>query len=131
MCGIAGYFGTQQVDEARAAACLRLMQRRGPDASGSYRRSAGDRNLLLLHSRLSIIDLDERANQPLRCDDSVLAYNGEVYNYLELRQELKRDGCAFTTESDTEVLARALRELGQHDQHVFDIEAHILEILKQ
>ena len=67
---------------------------------------------MLLHSRLSIIDLDERANQPFRIGSHVLVYNGELYNYVELRQLLEQRGDPFRTESDTEVLLRTLIDLG-------------------
>lgn len=114
MCGIAGYLGTRLVDDQRAKACLQVMRRRGPDAAGSYRQATPDgRQFLLLHSRLSIIDLDDRANQPFRCDNLVLAYNGELYNYIEVRDELRRTGHQFATESDTEVLAQALLARGE------------------
>jgi asparagine synthase (glutamine-hydrolysing) len=113
MCGIAGYFGAAEIPEERRRDCLRLMGRRGPDASGeTHHRCAGGRHLHLLHSRLSIIDLDDRANQPFITDRSRLVFNGEVYNYLELRSELRAYGARFDTESDTEVLARLLDERG-------------------
>lgn len=113
MCGIAGYLGTRFLDDERAGTCLRLMRRRGPDSTGQYRhRSKEGRELLLLHSRLSIIDLNERANQPFRDGSAVLAYNGELYNYLELRDALSREGEQLTTQSDTEVLAKMLQRSG-------------------
>jgi asparagine synthase (glutamine-hydrolysing) len=113
MCGIAGYFGSKLIDDDRARACLKLMRRRGPDATGTYRSDPqSGRQLLLLHSRLSIIDLDRRANQPFHTEKSVLAYNGELYNYIEIRRQLKEQGHQFHTQSDTEVLARALLEDG-------------------
>jgi asparagine synthase (glutamine-hydrolysing) len=113
MCGIAGYFGRAPVAEGRAEACLALMRRRGPDARGVYRHALGRNHVLLLHTRLSIIDLDERANQPMRRDGKVLAFNGEIYNYLELRREMEqRGGAGFDTTSDSEVLLRALAAEG-------------------
>ena len=66
------------------------------------------RHVYLLHSRLSIIDLDKRANQPFCIGDYVLAFNGEIYNYVELKKELEERRYAFRTESDTEVLLRIL-----------------------
>ena len=66
----------------------------------------------LLHTRLSIIDLDPRANQPLERDGLTVAYNGEIYNYLELKAELESLGHAFETTSDTEVLLAAWRQWG-------------------
>jgi len=67
----------------------------------------------LLHSRLSIIDLGARANQPLRFGDKLMVVNGELYNYLELRRRLEGRGSApFVTTSDSEVLLRILAEDG-------------------
>src|SRR5260370_23972716 len=90
MCGIAGYRGTAEVPEDRLQACLALMRRRGPDAAAYHRHRGGDgHQTILLHSRLSIIDLGERANQPLRFGDRGLIVNGELYNYLELPRDLE------------------------------------------
>jgi asparagine synthase (glutamine-hydrolysing) len=114
MCGIAGYRGPDEIPEDRLRACLALMRRRGPDAAAYHRHRGGDgTQTILLHSRLSIIDLDARANQPLRFGDKVLIVNGELYNYLELRKRLTERGSApFVTTSDTEVLLRVLAEDG-------------------
>lgn len=113
MCGIAGYFGLNELDPERLQACLALMRRRGPDyaAYRSWTNPAG-RNVYLLHSRLSIIDLDPRANQPFQVGSKWLVYNGELYNYLEVRRDLEAQGGRFTTESDTEVLLSALDRQG-------------------
>lgn len=112
MCGIAGYIGISQISDKRVNKCLRLMKRRGPDATGIYRHSLKGRHVCLLHSRLSIIDLDERANQPFQIGQKTLICNGELYNYLELRKELTDLGYHFTTESDTEVLLRTMTQFG-------------------
>lgn len=113
MCGIAGYYGTRTLPPERLAQCFERMGRRGPDGHDSVHRVVGgERNGYLLHSRLRIIDLDARANQPFARGGGHLSYNGELYNYLELRAELARDGQAFTTESDTEVLASLLATRG-------------------
>ena len=82
MCGIAGYLGTDRIDRDRIDRCLHLMHHRGPDACGVYEHAGPDgTRVCLLHTRLSIIDLDDRANQPLSYGSRVLAYNGELYNY--------------------------------------------------
>lgn len=111
MCGIAGYFGLRVIDSSSIDACLRLMRRRGPDhaALGQWMSAVG-RNVYLLHARLNIIDMSDRANQPFQAAAKWLVYNGELYNYLELRRRLKEQ--IFTTESDTEVLLRTLVQLG-------------------
>jgi asparagine synthase (glutamine-hydrolysing) len=112
MCGIAGYFGGREIPAERVERCLKLMRRRGPDAVGAYRHRTGNgRTALLLHSRLSIIDLDERSNQPFRFADKVLSFGGEIYNYLELRPDLARSGPAFATSGDAEVLIRLLADM--------------------
>ena len=105
MCGIAGYYGHVPIDDSRADECLRLMGRRGPDARGTYRYTLpNSRRLLLLHTRLAIIDLDERAAQPMKRDGHVMVYNGELYNYLEIKPDLEKEGLIFSTQSDTEVM---------------------------
>jgi asparagine synthase (glutamine-hydrolysing) len=71
------------------------------------------RHLALVHRRLAIIDLDARSDQPFRFDRCTLVFNGEVYNYLEVRGELLSLGHTFRTDGDTEVLAHALREWGE------------------
>lgn len=78
------------------------LNHRGPDAEGEYLEDG----VGLLHKRLSIIDV-EGGQQPMAADGAVLAYNGEIYNYVELREELRRAGHEFRTRSDTEVLLRS------------------------
>lgn len=109
MCGIAGYIGSSVLDRKHIEECLHLMARRGPDHAAAFEDSiSSDRHVCLLHSRLSIIDLEERANQPFAVGSKVMVYNGELYNYVELRDELSRIGHNFRTVSDTEVLLRVI-----------------------
>ncbi len=112
MCGIAGALGPVVPDEGKIARTLGCMRHRGPDAHGWQRAELRGQPLTLLHSRLSIIDLDERSNQPFAVDGCTLVFNGEIYNYLELRHDLKRRGQVFETESDTEVVIKAYLEFG-------------------
>ncbi len=113
MCGIAGYFGPCEPASHRVDACLWAMRRRGPDARGVYRHSFGQQHrVCLLHTRLSIIDLDARSDQPFRFGSFVLTYNGELYNYRELKEEMDGGPGGFRTEGDTEVLIRVLAEHG-------------------
>ena len=93
--------------------CLNLMRHRGPDRSGwrQWRNSSGA-NVHLLFTRLSIIDLDERASQPFHAGTKWMVYNGELYNFIELREELRGRGVEFSTESDTEVMLRAIDLFG-------------------
>lgn len=111
MCGIAGFAdenfssdeGKQLLDKMLAA-----VAHRGPDAKGTY----VDFPVFLGHNRLSIIDLSAEANQPFLYRDASIVYNGEVYNYLELREELKKQGFDFKTQSDTEVILAAYHHWG-------------------
>jgi asparagine synthase (glutamine-hydrolysing) len=110
MCGIAGHAGPEPLAPERVERALETMRHRGPDdrAHRSFETRAGH-TVDLLHSRLSIIDLDPRSNQPFQAGGTWLAFNGELYNYLEVRDRLDWD---FRTESDTEVLAAALETGG-------------------
>jgi asparagine synthase (glutamine-hydrolysing) len=113
MCGIAGSFGGSRPDRQKIGRTLAAMRHRGPDANGEYTANIGEDALCLLHSRLSIIDLDPRANQPFEADGCVLVFNGEIYNFVELRNDLERRGHKFRTASDTEVIVKAYREFGE------------------
>lgn len=113
MCGIAGYIGPSRLSQTRLDACRALMGRRGPDAFGQVQRTTADgRQVHLLHSRLAILDLDPRANQPFETAGGLLSYNGEIYNYLELRDALEQDGEILAGSGDTPVLARLLARDG-------------------
>ena len=113
MCGIAGYFGTKRLNQSAIDRTLSLMKRRGPDHQRFEQIVINEQNnCYLLHSRLSIIDLDSRSNQPFRYKNKTIIYNGEIYNYLEVRENLKKLDHVFHTESDTEVLIHALEQWG-------------------
>lgn len=113
MCGIAGYLGTRELSEDQVGAALETMRRRGPDNSAwRHWGLVGGRHLYLLNSRLSIIDANERSNQPIRSGDTWLTVNGELYNYVELRSRLTSVGRRFSTESDSEVLAAVIDQDG-------------------
>jgi asparagine synthase (glutamine-hydrolysing) len=111
MCGIAGMIDPRlgrEEGEALLGRMLRSIRHRGPDYSSSW----AEIPVLLGHNRLSIIDLSDRANQPMVYDGLVIVYNGEIYNYLEIKQELQERGYKFGTTSDTEVILAAYREWG-------------------
>ncbi|HAH08192.1 MAG TPA: asparagine synthase (glutamine-hydrolyzing) [Elusimicrobia bacterium] len=117
MCGIAGLFhpsGAFDADEAERAleAASRSMAYRGPDASKVV--SCLEDGLSLAHRRLSILDLDRRSDQPMASADGFLriVFNGEIYNFKELREELRAEGACFRTESDTEVLLEGYARWG-------------------
>jgi len=113
MCGIAGYQGQTPPAPERIDACLALMNRRGPDHREARQwQTASGTHTALLHSRLSIIDLDPRANQPMGFDGSWIALNGEIYNFLERRTDLEAAGVALKTRSDTEVLLASISRFG-------------------
>ena len=94
--------------ETLLARMLGTIRHRGPDYSSSW----VEMPVLLGHNRLSIIDLSDRANQPMVYDGLVIVYNGEVYNYLEIKQDLEKRGYKFGTTSDTEVILAAYKEWG-------------------
>jgi asparagine synthase (glutamine-hydrolysing) len=104
MCGIAGYIGKSALSQDRIEKTLGLMHNRGPDHRDYCHLE--NKRISLLHSRLSILDLDERSHQPFKIDNCTLIFNGEIYNYLEIRKKLEAQGISFTTTSDTEVLLR-------------------------
>ena len=115
MCGIAGIYSQssdQAVEEPRLWSMLTTMRHRGPDGDGTWLHPKG---LGLGHVRLAVIDLSTASNQPFVSGDGnfVLTYNGEIFNYLELRHELEGMGHRFRTASDTEVLLTAYRQWGQ------------------
>ena len=112
MCGIVGSIGQALPDDQRRGFALDAMRERGPDANGQHLGVFRGAQVSLLHTRLAIIDLDPRANQPFTRAGLAMVYNGEVYNYVELRQELEALGHAFTTSSDTEVVLEAYRAWG-------------------
>lgn len=111
MCGVCGYFsGEISRDELKQRLQLmtRSLARRGPDGEKVW--LAENVNFGLGHRRLSIIDLSPAAAQPMRSVDGryVITFNGEIYNYPELKNDLSKEGVLFTTASDTEVLLQAI-----------------------
>lgn len=121
MCGIAGYIGSRHLQEGILQLCLELMHRRGPDHQGYFHDSPREgRNIYLLSSRLSIIDLDARSNQPFLMGSSAIAFNGELYNYLEVKTQFISRGHKFRTKSDTEVVLKAINELGLDSLDTFE-----------
>lgn len=111
MCGIAGVFHLEgrPVERERLERMGRLLAHRGPDADGFYLQEG----LGLVHRRLAIIDLDPRSQQPMEFEGCTLIYNGEIFNYVEIRQQLEDLGHRFVTESDSEVLIRAYLQWGR------------------
>ncbi len=120
MCGIAGAIGRDVLDAARIDATLSCMRSRGPNANGMMREKLGDEAVTLLHSRLAIIDINDSANQPMHRDGCTLVFNGEIYNYIEVRQELEGMGYNFSTHSDSEVLIVAYQVWGEKCLDLFE-----------
>src|SRR4030042_5091086 len=110
MCGINGFislnnsFDIRNQDDIKSKIGLMndLIAHRGPDSEGIYTKNP----VCFGFRRLSIIDLTDDANQPMLSNDGniVIVFNGEIYNYVEIRQELKNKGYHFKTQSDTEVI---------------------------
>lgn len=128
MCGIAGYFGESQLDKTFAHRVLNKLAHRGPDAARALTYSTlndsiqssqslndlPESNNYLFHTRLAIQDLSSGADQPFvsSCGRYAMVFNGEIYNYIELRDELLKKGAVFRTTSDTEVLLMAYMHWG-------------------
>lgn len=120
MCGICGIinFNLKAVDQDALATMMLEMKHRGPDDGGLYI----DQNIGLGFVRLSILDLSSLGHQPMFDDTGrfVITYNGEVYNYIEIREELQNLGYSFFSETDTEVILKAFLEWGQDCLHKFN-----------
>ena len=112
MCGIAGYIGTFAPNLINIKQTSESLKHRGPDGEGFYKHKFQDNIVALIHRRLAIIDLDDRSNQPFSYQNTVLVFNGEIYNYIELRKSLEDLGHVFKTKGDSEVLIHALCQWG-------------------
>jgi asparagine synthase (glutamine-hydrolysing) len=117
MCGIAGIYGyhyaSNSVDRLELRRIRDHMAARGPDGAGEW--FSEDEHVGLAHRRLSIIDLSDRGAQPMANQDGnlVITFNGEIYNYRELRQRLEVKGYKFRTQTDTEVLLHLYADKGE------------------
>lgn len=111
MCGIVGAYNSDLPD-AVFQRMVDSCRHRGPDAAGLYASPDDRPRVRLGHRRLSIIDISDAANQPFVKDGLVLVFNGEIYNFRELRRTLESEGARFRTQSDTEVVVEAWRHWG-------------------
>ena len=111
MCGICGFVGKRQDKEAILKDMMRVIRHRGPDAEGSFLND----EVSLGFRRLSIIDL-KTGDQPIFNEDGTIClfFNGEIYNYKELRHNLEEKGHIFSTETDSEVLVHGYEEYGEN-----------------
>jgi len=105
MCGIVGF---NMNDTSKLESMLASIHHRGPDDRGIFE----DDKCSLGHVRLSILDLSSHGHQPMRYEHLTLVYNGEVYNYREIREELIEIGYSFDSDSDTEVILKAYHNWG-------------------
>src|SRR3954451_22526336 len=115
MCGIVGMYSRDgaPVDLDRLVAMRDAMTHRGPDDDGLWQRPSAP-DVALGHRRLSIVDLSEAGRQPMANEDGsvVVTFGGEIYNHLELREDLERRGHEFRSHCDTEVLVHLYEERG-------------------
>ena len=114
MCGIAGVLvnrGTA-LDTADLRRLASALAHRGPDGEGIW--LSANHSVGFVHRRLAIIDTSDRGHQPMQSGDGrfTIVYNGEIYNFIELRQQLQQLGCVFRSDSDTEVILEAWRHWG-------------------
>lgn len=113
MCGIAGYISTESFDASLLDLMHESIAYRGPDSFGSYLDVYDkDYQIGLTHRRLAILDLSPLGHQPMHFDDVIIVFNGEVYNFEEIRSNLEEKGYTFESHSDTEVILKAYKEYG-------------------
>lgn len=113
MCGIAGFIDSRLSKDTAAVQIQKMLHaqhHRGPDFQSWWQHQ----NITLGHNRLSIIDLSEASHQPFHYGQITIVFNGEIYNYLELRKELESFGYAFSTHGDTEVICAAYLHWGKN-----------------
>ena len=118
MCGIAGIYSVNEKVDGRSLGSashrmVQCMHHRGPDGQGAEQVCVRPA-VIFSHTRLAIIDLSNAGHQPM-CDsesENWITYNGEIYNYRELRTELRDRGCRFKSNSDTEVILKAYGQWG-------------------
>lgn len=115
MCGIAGFLSLKEQEIEKSAQFLRvlgdLISHRGPDGYGTWGNET--QTVGLVHRRLAIIDLSDQASQPMQGHGGLtISYNGEIYNYKELRKEAEEEGIRFSSQSDTETILAAYSQFG-------------------
>ena len=118
MCGIAGFIDfTKRSTREQLQKITDVLEHRGPDGSGFLFEDRAEALLGLGHRRLSIIDLSPAGTQPMRSENLVITFNGEIYNYREVQEELKSLGHSFNSNSDTEVVLRSWEQWGEDAVH--------------
>ena len=114
MCGICGLAVKHSFakEQRNVELMLSALRHRGPDGSGNFKEENGDFLIDFGHTRLSILDLTPNANQPMTHANLTIVYNGEVYNFEEIKKVLINSGYKFKTSSDTEVILKAIHKWG-------------------
>lgn len=114
MCGIGGIASASAVSGETLSILIHKLQHRGPNGQGSF--LSPDRAVGLVHTRLSIIDLSAAGRQPMTNETGsiLIVYNGEIYNFRELQQELSAKGHLFKSKTDTEAIIHLYEEMGEH-----------------
>ena len=117
MCGICGYIDNKRITDEQLSEMSETLYHRGPDDGGiwQYREENDDFIVGIAHRRLSIMDLSEMGHQPMFSQDGnfAIVFNGEIYNFKELKIELERLGYFFKSSSDTEVILAAYQQWGE------------------
>lgn len=114
MCGIAGYIDfSKTIPSHTITKMIEPLKHRGPDGESSKIFNTQHFNLAFGHKRLSIIDLSDKATQPMQYKNYCITFNGEIYNYKEIKEELIKKQHSFNSNSDTEVILHAFEEWGE------------------
>ncbi|HEY5745977.1 MAG TPA: asparagine synthase (glutamine-hydrolyzing) [Chryseolinea sp.] len=113
MCGIVGFCDFNKRSNADVLQKMtQSLHHRGPDDSGTFFEERSGFALGFGHTRLSILDLSPLGHQPMRIGKMVITFNGEVYNFMEIRERLEKEGCTFKSHSDTEMILYAFQQWG-------------------
>lgn len=121
MCGIVGFIHKgQKLESGELKRMAHTIRHRGPDDEGYYYHSFGNKQLALAHMRLSILDLSQHGHQPMTFENLTMVYNGEVYNYREIKKELNKYGYVFHSTSDTEVILKSFHQWGMKAVNKFN-----------
>ena len=113
MCGISGFIGKNDLSQETIKKTLTKMKYTGPDVQDFKNFKTQDLNIYLLFSRLSIIDLSKNSDQPMTKSGNTIVFNGEIYNYLEIKKELEAKGEKFNSKGDAEVALSAYNFYGK------------------
>jgi asparagine synthase (glutamine-hydrolysing) len=107
MCGIFGSISISEADQSDLLVRLKTLEHRGPDGTGSLSYFEDGKYFFFGHQRLALVDLSDRSSQPMSFRGLTLVFNGEIYNYKELKEQLADEGYTFSSQGDTEVLIKA------------------------